>query len=152
MRIRPLSHSSFVRTLVTLVTSACIGGTGSGLVGISVGGDDGGTGTGAAPVLSFFSPPNTANVGQTMSTVQIVATDSLGSVAATFEGAVTVSLASNSTGAGLSGTTTVRASDGVATFTNLSVDRAGTYTLRASASGAAAVTSDPFTITTAATP
>ena len=146
------AKSSFVRTLVTLVTSACIGGNGSGLIGIAVNGDGGGTTGGAAPVLSFFSQPNTANTGQIMSTVQVVAVDSVGGVAATFEGAVTISLASNSTGAGLNGTTTVRASDGVATFTNLSVDRAGTYTLRASASGATAVTSDPFTITTPATP
>lgn len=136
-------------TLLALVTSACFEGQGSGLIGVS---GDGGAGSGAAQVLSFFSQPNTANVGQTMSTVQVVATDSVGSIDTTFEGGVTVSLASNSTGAGLNGTTTVRASDGVATFTNLSVDRAGTYTLRATASGAASVTSDPFTITTAATP
>ncbi len=63
---------------------------------------------------------------------------------------VTVALTSNPTGAALSGTTAVRASDGLASFPNLSIDRAGTYTLRASANGSA-VTSSPFTIT-AATP
>jgi hypothetical protein len=107
----------------------------------------------AAPlVLSYFSQPNAADVGQVMSAVRVVATDSLGSVATTFTGVVAVALASNSTGAGLNGTTTVRASNGTATFGNLSVDRAGTYTLRASASGAASVTSDPFTITPTVAP
>jgi hypothetical protein len=81
----------------------------------------GGTGGGSAPVLSEA-----------------------------FSGVVTVALASNPTGAALSGTTAVRASDGLASFPNLSIDRAGTYTLRASANGSA-VTSSPFTIT-AATP
>ena len=66
--------------------------------------------------------------------------------------AITVALASNSTGARLSGTTTARASNGIATFANLSIDRAGTYTLQASASGAAAVTSSAFTITSPTTP
>jgi hypothetical protein len=146
------AKSSLVRTLVTVVTSACIGGSGSGLTGISVSGGDGATGSRAAPVLSFFAQPNTANVGQIMSAVQVVASDSLGSVDATFTGGITVSLASNSTGAGLSGTTTVRASDGVATFTNLSVDRAGSYALLASAAGAASVTSNAFAITSPGTP
>jgi hypothetical protein len=145
------AKSSFVRTLVTVVTSACIGGSGSGLVGISLGGNGGATG-GAAPVLSFFAQPNSANVGQTMSSVRVVASDSLGGVQTTFNGAVSLALTSNSTGAGLNGTTTVRASNGVATFANLSVDRAGTYALQASASGTAAVTSSLFTITSPGTP
>jgi hypothetical protein len=131
------------------VTSACLGGTGSGLIGVTGGN---GTGSGAAPVLSFFGQPGTANAGQIMSAVQVVASDSLGGVNATFNGAITIALASNSTGAGLSGTTTVRASDGIATFSNLSIDKAGTYTLRASASGAASVTSAAFSITTPTTP
>lgn len=136
-------------TLVALLTSACFSGTGSGLTGITGGGPPG---SAAAPVLSFVAQPNTANAGQTMSAVQVAARDSLGNIATVFAGAINVELASNSTGAGMSGTKTVRASSGIATFANLSVDRAGTYTLRASASGAASVTSSAFTITTAGTP
>jgi hypothetical protein len=127
------------------VTSACFEGTGSGFTGICCGGGPGG---GAAPVLSYFSPPGTANVRQIMSAVIVVASDSLGSVNEAFSGVVTVALATNPTGASLSGTTAVRASDGLATFGDLSIDRAGTYTLRASASGSS-VTSSPFTITPA---
>lgn len=153
MHLRRITHSSFVRTLVTLVTSACIGGAGSGLIGVNSDGDGGGTSNGgAAPVLSFFAQPGTANVGQTLSLVQVAASDSLGNVDTTFAGVIRVTLGSNSTGAGLHGTTAVRASNGVATFGNLAVDEAGTYTLRASANGAASVTSGAFIITTITTP
>jgi hypothetical protein len=146
-----IPHANVIGALLLLVAGGCMGGTGSGLVGICCGDDGNGNTGGGALVLSYFAQPNTARAGQVMSAVQVVARDSLGSVVATFEGGVNVALASNSTGAGLSGTRTARATDGVATFRNLSIDRPGTYTLRASASGAAAVTSDPFTVT-AATP
>src|SRR6267378_2999305 len=104
-----INHSSILGTLITLTTSACMGGTGSLLTGVS--------GNGSA-----------------------------------FTGTITVSLASNSTGATLSGTTAVGARDGIATFSNLAVDKAGTYRLQASAAGAAAVTSSSFTITSPVTP
>ena len=149
MRIRRISHSSLVRTLVTLVTSACIGGNGTGLIGVS--GEGGGSSNGAAPVLSFFAQPGTANVSQTF-LVQVAASDSLGSLQAGFTGVVRLTLTSNSTGAGLHGVTAVRASDGIATFTGLSVDEAETYTLQASTTGAAPVTSSTFVITTPTTP
>src|SRR5580765_5571343 len=117
-----MTHSSLARTFITLVTSACIGGTGSGLIGVNT--NDGGTTSGVAPVLSFFAQPGSANVGQTLPVVQVVASDSLGNIDATFTGVITVALGSNATGAGLHGNTSVRASDGVATFTDLSVDAA----------------------------
>ena len=147
MQLRRLTHSSFGRTLVTLVTSACIGGTGSGLIGVNSDGDSGGS-NGAAPVLSFFAQPGTANVGQTLSLVQVAARDSLGNVYTTFTGVIRLTLGSNSTGAGLHGTTAVRASNGIATFDDLAVDEPGTYTLRANANGAGSVTSGEFVITT----
>lgn len=148
MRIAPLSVSG---TLLAVLVSGCIGGTGSGLVGIA--GGTGGTGSNGPPVLGFFVQPNSANVGQVISpAVEVVARDSLGGTDSSFTGTITIGLASNSTGASLSGTTGVRPVNGIATFTNLAIDKAGTYTLQASASGAAAVTSGAFTITTATTP
>ena len=81
-----------------------------------------------------------------MSIVLVGAVDSLGSFDSTFTGVVTMTLGSNSTGAGLGGQTTARASRGFATFANLSVDRAGTYTLVANASGVTSGTSAPFAI------
>ena len=55
-------------------------------------------------------------------------------------------------GSALSGTTAVRAVNGISRFSNLAVDKAGTYTLQASASGAASVSSTAFSITTVTTP
>ena len=145
MDLRRITHSSVARTFISLVTSACIGGTGSGMIGVNT--NDGGTTSSVAPVLTFFAQPGSANVGQTLPVVQVAASDSFGNVDTTFTGVITVSLASNSSGGGLHGNTSVRASDGIATFTNLSVDAAGTYTLRATATGASDVTSSAFVIT-----
>ena len=141
-----ITRSSIVRTVITLVTSGCIGGTGSGLVGIA--GGNGGNGGNSAPVLGFFVQPNTADVGQIISpAVEVVVRDSLGNTDSTFTGTITIGLASNSTGGSLSGTTSVRAVNGFSSFSNLAVDKAGTYTLQASASGATAVTSSAFSVT-----
>ena len=132
--------------LITLLISGC-DGVGSGLIGIATSGGGGnGSGGGSAAILNFFAQPNTATVGQTLSTVLVGAVDSLGSFDSTFTGVVTVTLGSNSTGAGLAGQKAVRASRGFATFGNLSVDRAGTYTLVASANGVTSATSTPFGI------
>ncbi len=60
---------------------------------------------------------------------------------------VTVALANNPTGAVLSGTLTANTVSGVATFTNLKVNRAGTgYTLSATAASLTPDVSDPFNI------
>lgn len=151
MLIKRITHSSVARTLVTLVTSACMAGTAPVVIGVAGGSDTTSTGTGAR-VLDFFGQPGNANVGQVLGVITVAARDSLGSVDTTFTGVVQISLASNSTGGGLHGGTAVRAADGVASFTNLAVDAAGTYTLRARATGAGSATSAPFTITTITTP
>jgi hypothetical protein len=143
-------HSSIARTLVTLVVSGCFQGAGSGLIGVS--GDGGNTGN-TAPVLGFFVQPNFSTVGQVITpAVEVVVRDSLGATDSAFTGSISVALASNSTGAALSGTTSVRPVKGIATFSNLAVDKAGTYTLQASARGAATVTSTTFSVTTVTTP
>src|SRR5438093_1593189 len=85
--------------------------------------------------------------------VQVVAQDALGNTLTSFNGSVTVALASNPGGDTLSGTKTVAAQNGVASFGGLSVAHAGAgYTLQASAtiSGTTlTVTSNPFTISPA---
>lgn len=142
-----LSHP-ITRTLIMLVISGC--GTGSGLIGIA-GGDGGGTNR-APPVLGFFVQPNSASVGQIISPpVEIVARDSLGGTDSSFTGTITVTLSANSTGAALSGTTAIRPVNGIASFSNLAIDKAGTYTLTASTSGAK-VTSATFAVTTLTQP
>ena len=149
--MRITSSSSIVRTVITLVVTGCIGGNGSGLIGVASG--DGANGSSTTSALAFFVQPNSANEGQIISPpVEVVARDSVGSTDTLFTGSITVTLASNSTGAALSGTTSVRAVNGIASFGNLTVDKAGTYTLQASAAGAATVTSTAFSITTVTTP
>ena len=144
-----IAHWSVTRTLVTLVISGCIGGTGSGLMGIA-----GGNGSSSKPpILGFFVHPNSTNVNQIITPpVQVVTRDSLGGIDSSFTGSITISLASNPTGAALSGTTAVRPVNGIASFGDLRIDKVGTYTLQASASGATPVTSNAFTITTVTAP
>lgn len=139
-----------VCALVAVVTIACIEPTRPVVIGVN--GGNGGSSSGAAPVLSFVAQPNTAPVGQTLPLVAVAASDSLGSLDTTFTGVIQLTLGLNSTGAGLAGTTAVRASSGIATFDDLAVDRAGAYTLRASSTGAQSVTSSLFFISTTTGP
>jgi hypothetical protein len=133
--------------LVALVISGCFAGTGSGIVGIN--GGNGGNGGSAPGAIGFFVQPNAADAGQVISpAVEVVASDSLGGTDTSFTGGITISLASNSTGASLSGTTVVRPVNGIASFSNLAIDKAGTYTLLATASGVASIVSNAFTINT----
>ncbi|HXM37353.1 MAG TPA: hypothetical protein VN908_01685 [Gemmatimonadales bacterium] len=143
-----LARSSLIRTLTTLVVSGCIGGTGSGLTGIS-------TGTSGTPrVLAFTAQPSSGTAGQIITpAIQVTARDTAGKTVTTFTGTITVALGTNPTGGFLSGTKTVAAVLGVASFGDLSVDRAGTgFKLAASSSGATAATSTTFNIVTAPTP
>src|SRR5439155_1489956 len=65
-----------------------------------------------------------------------------------FTGNVTVTIGTNPAGGTVSGTTTVAAAGGVATLSDLSIDKSGTgYTLTARATGVSGATSAPFTIT-----
>jgi hypothetical protein len=120
---------------------------------MGISGGNGANGSNAPPVLAFFVQPNSVNLGQVISPpVEVVARDSLGSTDSSFTGSITIAIASNSAGGALSGTKVVGAVNGIATFSNLAIDKAGTYTLQASASGAASVTSSAFSITTVTGP
>src|SRR6266511_1603518 len=123
-----LSNSNIMRALITLAIGGC--NTGSLLTGISGNGGGGGGGGGSTPpVLSFFVQPITAKVGQgILPPVEVLARDSLGNPDSAFTGSITVSLASNSTGASLSGATARRPVNGIATFGSMAVNKAGTYT------------------------
>lgn len=84
--------------------------------------------------LVFLAGPTTDTAGAPIHpTVQVAAQDSLGNTLASFTGNVTVAIDSNPGGATLSGTATVGAVAGVATFPGLSLDKTGVgYRLRAS--------------------
>jgi hypothetical protein len=102
--------------------------------------------------LVFSVQPTTVTAGSAISpAVRVAAQDNGGNTVTTFSGTITLALGSNSNGATLSGTRTVTAVNGVATFSDLRITRAGTgYTLTASSSGLAGATSSSFGVTAAA--
>ncbi|HEY7687025.1 MAG TPA: Ig-like domain-containing protein, partial [Gemmatimonadales bacterium] len=98
--------------------------------------------------LTFSSQPTTTVAGATITpVVAVTAHDQFGNIATGFSGSVTVAIGTNPGGGALSGTTTRTAAAGVATFNNLSIDKAGSgYTLNATAPGLSGSASGPFTI------
>src|SRR5438876_593214 len=102
--------------------------------------------------LAFLQQPENLLAGHQFSqTVKVRADDAHGNKVASFRGNVTVALANNPGGATLSGTTTVAAVDGVATFGDLTVSQTGTgYWLTASATGLARAASSAFDVTAGA--
>ncbi|MBI4419337.1 MAG: hypothetical protein HY560_00795 [Gemmatimonadetes bacterium] len=104
--------------------------------------------------LAFVVQPTNTAAGATITpAVQVAAQDASGNTITTFTGSVTIAIGSNPGGGRLSGTTTVPAANGVATFSTLSIDAAGSgYTLAATATGLPGVTSATFDVqSTAAT-
>src|SRR5512135_881688 len=87
----------------------------------------------AATHIGFTVEPGTAAAGAPMTpALQVSALDSLGNVATSFTGLITVAITSGTgtSGAVLSGQTTLAATAGVATFSNISIDKVGAgYTL-----------------------
>ena len=80
----------------------------------------------------------------------VTAEDSSGTVDTSFSGTVTMVLSNNPGGATLGGTLSVMAQSGVATFSDLTLNKAGTgYTLLVSGEGVASATTDPFDVTAA---
>ncbi|XXF74955.1 S8 family serine peptidase [Myxococcaceae bacterium GXIMD 01537] len=105
----------------------------------------------AAAALDFTVQPSDVVAGAVIApAVQVAIRDAFGNLVAGND-SITLALADNSAGATLGGTVTVAASNGVATFGDLSVARAGTgYTLTASAGSLAAATSVAFAANTGA--
>jgi hypothetical protein len=110
------------------------------------------TSTGAASRLVFVvQPTNAVSRASITPAVQVSAEDASGTTVPSFTGAVTVAIGTNPSGGTLSGTTTIAATNGVALFSTLSIDKAGTgYTLTAIATGLTTATSAGFDVTPAA--
>jgi len=103
-----------------------------------------------ASALSFVTQPTRTIANQTISpAVQVKATDSSPVPAALPFIAITISIGSNPSGGTLSGTLTQTTdATGVATFNDLSIDKAGSgYTLMASSTSPVTAASNPFSIT-----
>jgi hypothetical protein len=111
---------------------------------------------GAATRVNFIVQPGTTSSmaiipGATGPTIQVTARDALGNPVRTFTGNMTITLSSNPGGGTLSGLTTVAASAGVATFNDLTIDKAASgYRFAVTAAGLAPDTSDAFSITAGA--
>ncbi len=109
-----------------------------------------------ASQLTFTTQPHSTMKDSIIPPVQVTAFDSAGNVVTSFTGNVKVAIGHDGAvlgGANLTGTTTVAAVNGVATFANLRIDQIGTgYTLTATATPLAGDTSDAFDITATPTP
>ena len=95
------------------------------------------------PNLEFIQGPTGTSAGLPLATIQVAAKKA-GRINTRYSRAVSLTLQGAGT---LFGTTTVNAVAGVATFTDLVIDTAGTYTLFATSGRLAPATSAPFEIT-----
>jgi streptogramin lyase len=100
----------------------------------------------ATQLVITQEPPATVKVSSPFS-MQASIEDQYGNVV-TNASTVSVAFASNPTGATLGGTLSVTASGGVASFTNLTINKTGSgYTLQVFSSGLTSATSNPINVT-----
>jgi len=106
-------------------------------------------GAGAAVKLAVLQQPTTTSAGSVITpAVTVAIQDANGNTVATATNQVTIAIGTNPGGSTLGGTATVAAVNGLATFSDLTLDKVGTgYTLVASATGLAGATSAAFDIT-----
>ncbi len=103
----------------------------------------------ASALLFTMSPGTNDKKIALLPAVQVSALDAFGNLATGFTGSVTVAIASSSAPTPtLAGTLTVAAVGGVASFSDLTLDKLGTYTLGASSSGLTGAASASFLINT----
>lgn len=100
------------------------------------------------PHLTFVQQPTAGTIGRPLTpAIQVAVQDPSGTVSSS-SAAITLALGNNPSGATLGGNRTVNAVNGIATFSDLVVDKSGTgYTLTASSSGVTGTTSAPFNVT-----
>jgi uncharacterized repeat protein (TIGR03803 family) len=97
--------------------------------------------------LAFTTQPsNTPQTEPISPAVKVSIEDQTDTVVTSLSDSITVAIHHDTNGATLSGTTTEAASSGVATFSNLSIDKQGTYTLSANDPGVFGAISGSFTI------
>ena len=103
---------------------------------------------GSASKLAFVQGPTSATAGAAISpAITVAVTDAFGNTITSSSASVTLAIGTNPGGGTLSGTKTVSASAGVATFSTLSIDKGGSgYTLAATSTGLSGATSSSFSI------
>jgi uncharacterized Zn ribbon protein len=104
---------------------------------------------GAAKKLAFSVQPSNAEVGVAISpAIKVQVQDAEGNLVSTAKDSITLAIGTNPGGSTLSGTLTVVAVGGEATFSGISLDKSSSgYTLVASVSGLTSATSEGFGIT-----
>src|SRR5947208_3142801 len=104
---------------------------------------------GAKTTLAVVVQPSAAAGAQPITpAVQVAVQDAFGNTVTAATDAVTIALGANPGAGTLSGTLSVPATQGIATFNTLRIDRPGSgYTLAASAGGLSGATSAPFAVT-----
>jgi hypothetical protein len=104
-------------------------------------------GAAAADHMVIGQQPTKSVAGQAISpAITVRLFDPYGNLATTSKITVALGIAGGPAGATLSGTTTAAAVNGVATFSAAILTQAGTYKLKATATGLAALTSNSFTV------
>ena len=119
-------------------------------LGLIAGCGGGGSGGDDAPAtkLAFSDQPASANTGASLGTIIVDIQDASGNRVTSATDNVTLAIGTNPGGASLSGTVSVAAVAGRATFAGISLNNAGTgYTLTASSPGLSAATSSAFNVT-----
>ena len=107
---------------------------------------------GAAAKLAFGTQPSATAGGVAIPTFTVLVQDAGGNTVTASTAAITIAIGTNPSGGALSGTLTHAAVAGVATFSGVSIDKAGTaYTLTATSSGLTSATSTAFNVTVGAT-
>jgi hypothetical protein len=111
----------------------------------------GGNGRSGETTLSFTVQPGNSIAGMAISpAIEVTARNSDGGTNSAFTGVITLALGSNPADGTLSGPASRAASNGVATFAGLSIDKAGSgYRLEAAAQGAQSQTSVSFAVSAA---
>ena len=98
-------------------------------------------------VVVTAQPPSSVTAGSSFG-LAVAIEDSSGVVDTSFNGTVAVALASNPGGGTLGGTLSATATNGVATFSDLTLDRAGIgYTLHVTGTGLIPTTTSAFDVT-----
>ena len=117
---------------------------------VGIRGDKGKKAPDTKALLYFTTQPSNGSRNTAISpSIVVTARDKFGNTKTDFTGNVTLSFATNRYAATLSGTLTVAAVAGVATFSNVQINRSGIgFALRATATGAKPATSNTFDIQT----
>jgi hypothetical protein len=137
-----MNARSTVAETTSIVATDTAGHTGSAPITIT---------GGPAAALAFTTQPGNATTGGAIPGPPSVSVrDSFGNPVTSSTASITVALGANPVGGTLAGTTSKSAASGVASFTDLTLNRAGAgYTLTAAAPGLAGATSAPFTVAAA---